>query len=675
MLTQMAVVDTKVYVFGGRLVETGRLTNSLYALDLTTYTWTHIEAIGTSPDRQVRGPPRPRYFHAACSIDKLLILFGGMTETFDGPGHASQQQPRFSVLADAAIFNTATREWTIPDVVLDEALPTPRYAHIAVTHGQQMLVLGGQDLSNNYVQEYNFFDMPTLKWVKKGSLTKQYGAYRSLALANTSSFPQYPSDDQDEETETLQMAEEIYHQISASESRSPQQLQHQQQSETPSRSRLRSGSGSIPMTPKRQPLNFNELRLSPSSPSTKQTSYNMSSPGIFQSSMQESRRPRMPVYVYTNYNFSEVVREFQLLRAPFDTGLNMEDLSSKLHGTYMPPGLRFPSGGIIGNNLLVSGIYITSETQIFSMWNLNLVTFEWSRIDSGAVLQDGSWNRGVISPRQNAFLVFGAENRSLVDDYRHRRLNFEDLLILDLEAFGVYATPECSISAYARQLGAKMLRDSSTADMDILTKDNALIACSCRILSIRWPYFMELLMHDIHESNQQQQNRKESNTSTISSFNSQNLGTFGLQSSSNGGLGISSSVRAIDRPRVLLLPYSYVICAAFLYFLYTDTLPRDSLSEAPTLASLLLISCDYPGLERLNALATHGLHQVLDISSATLIYETAALTGKSGLQIRALKVMIAAKRVFQQQSQIHSISSDALRNSGSSGPSSLKVSQ
>ena len=673
-------------MFGGRLVETGRLTNSLYALDLTTYVWTLIEIIGKSsldPRHQqpAQGSPRPRYFHTACNVDKLLILFGGMMEMFDVlPGGQTSTRPRFSVLADTAIYNTVTREWTIPDVVPDEMLPIPRYAHIAVAHGQQMLVLGGQDLTNNYVQEYNVFDVQTLKWTQKGLLTKQYGAYRSLALVSSSSFPQYPSDDQDEETGILETAEKIYHQITSTEPRTPQQT------DSPSsKGRLRSGSASavISTPPKRQPLNFSELKLSPSPASNRQISNNnnnnnntttgRANPTLLSTTRQEPRRPQMPVYMYTNYNFSDVVREFQLLRPPFEKTLNLEDFSTKLHGTYMPPGLRFPSGGIIGNTVLISGIYITSETQIFSMWSLNLVTLEWQRVDSGNVLQQGSWNRGVVSPRQNAFLIFGAEHRSLVDDYRHRRLNFQDLLVVDLEAFGVYATPECSISSFARQLGAKLLRDSSTADMDILTKDLALIACSSRVLSIRWPYFMELLMHGLHESSQQHQARKQSVATTVSSFTSQNMGSFGLRSS-DGGIGISSSIRAIDRPRVLHLPYSYIICSAFLYFLYTDTLPRDSLSEAPTLAALLLISCDYPGLERLNALATHGLHQVLDISSATLIYETAALTGKSGLQIRALKVMITAKRVLQQQNHTPGSTIDLLKNSGSSATPSLKAS-
>jgi hypothetical protein len=54
-------------------------------------------------------------------------------------------------------------------------------------------------------------------------------------------------------------------------------------------------------------------------------------------------------------------------------------------------------------------------------------------------------------------------------------------------------------------------------------------------------------------------------------------------------------------------------------------------------------------ISRLKKLASHALHQMLTLSTASLIYETAALSNEHPLQVRALKVMINAKKAMAMQ--------------------------
>ncbi|KKY26685.1 putative regulatory protein ral2 [Diplodia seriata] len=61
--------------------------------------------------------------------------------------------------------------------------------------------------------------------------------------------------------------------------------------------------------------------------------------------------------IYSNYNFLDVKLELQI-RLPDGT------LTEKpMNGTFSPPGLRFPNGGVIANHFVVSGTFLTSSKQ------------------------------------------------------------------------------------------------------------------------------------------------------------------------------------------------------------------------------------------------------------------------------------------------------------------------
>ncbi|KAF5016237.1 hypothetical protein F66182_12147, partial [Fusarium sp. NRRL 66182] len=302
-----------------------------------------------------------------------------------------------------------------------------------------MIVVGGQDTSNHYIEQISVFNLRSLKWTSTSPLGRSCGAYRSVVAPLTGM--------------------DVSELGSATED----------------------GASN-------QPVDASETGTS--------------------------------MLIYSNYNFLDVKLELQV-RLP-DGRL----LEKPMYGEASPPGLRFPNGGIINNHLVVSGTYLTSSKQEYSLWALDLRTLTWSRIDGGGtVFSNGSWNRGVLWERRNTFVILGNRKRSLVDDYNHRRINFSHLCMVELEAFGLYNNP-CRtsptsgyisvsapmvpaslqlklaqlttggrpLSAASDELGKVAFSMPEMADMELQALGGERIPVSSRMLARRWgPFFIQLL--------------------------------------------------------------------------------------------------------------------------------------------------------------------------------------
>ncbi|KAG1447823.1 hypothetical protein G6F56_009137 [Rhizopus delemar] len=314
---------------------------------------------------------------------------------------------------------------------------------------------------------------------------------------------------------------------------------------------------------------------------------------------KETEKKGSGVYLYTNSNFADVKRELQLVTAH----LSVEDYSGRMTGSAMPPGLRFPSGHSLGNHLILAGTYLCPQSQSYTIWSLDLAKLSWSRIETGPVFQTGSWNRGALYKNKNRFVVFGHTERNLLEDYNHRQINFDHVALVDLEAFGVYTLPKTTCSSLAQEMGLRLLNEPAVCDFYIMTHDNQTIPVNSAVLCQRWPYFAKL-------------------------------------------------IESCDRnSRYLSFPYPQTVVVALLQFIYTDHLLTAQQYQPHILSQLLLLS-DMYHLPRLCQLATHALHQMLNMTTASLIFETAALSHQTSLQIRALKMMVAAKKMIQQQEQL-----------------------
>ncbi|KAF7722028.1 hypothetical protein EC973_003750 [Apophysomyces ossiformis] len=540
------VIGDHVYVFGGCLVSSHKVTNYMYVLNIKTLVWTrHI------PPPNSDEPPKPRYFHCASVHNNSIVIFGGIASS----ANSSQG---LSVLDSVALFDTVEMIWRCPMIQPSLFSPLPRYAAIGVVNQNKLVIIGGQDAKDDYVNEINVFDLQSYEWIQSKQFEKQTGAYRSVAITAPPG------------------------------TRLPVLLKNGLE-EKGNDTRIPSPVG-----------NLDE--------SSHQTSlvrhYNQS----FQASPEHC-----PIYVYSSYDFGHIKRELHLIPAPLST---IEDCSSFIHGSAKPPRLRFPTGYTLGHHLVLSGTLVTSETQSYSIWALDLDTLMWSRIETGAVFGSGSWNRGVLYPQQNKLMVFGHRNRNLLEDYNHRQVNFDHMAFVDLEAFGVYRLPKATCSTLAQEMGLTLLNEPAVSDYEILTRDNHRIPVNSAILRQRWPYFAELTCQD---------------------------------ELAEGAVSVGMGTD-LQSPKTILFPYSYPVVVALLQFIYTDNL-LTAQQYQPHILSQLLLLADMYDLTRLRELVTHALHQMLNMSTAPLIFETAALSHQTSLQIRALKMMIAAKRIIQQQRQ------------------------
>ncbi|KAL2114915.1 hypothetical protein VTJ04DRAFT_10578 [Mycothermus thermophilus] len=639
------ILGDKLYVFGGRILSRNRpapLTSDLYELDLIRRHWTKIEATGDIPP--------PRYFHSMCALgDTKLVCYGGMSPTTNQKNIPPDQQPEVTVMSDIYIYDVPTKKWTF---IPTTDAPQGRYAHCAcilpssatfVSHraplsalqhnpstgnpnegriginidgtgGAEMIIVGGQDASNHYIEQISVFNLRSLKWVSTQPLGKSCGAYRSVVA------PLPPS-------------------VTA--------------------------------------------KLGKTFPNTARQDI----PGV----SPEAREGGSSMLIYSNYNFLDVKLELQI-RSP-DGHLTERTMS----GTYSPPGLRFPNGGVIDTHFVVSGTYLTSSKQEYALWALDLRTMTWSRIDAGgAVFSQGSWNRGVLWNRRNTFVVLGNRKRSLVDDYNHRRINFTNVCMVELEAFGFYDNPrktspmsgfvsasspytgpglslarKAGYTAGGRyhskasdELGEKALAMRELADMDILCIDGERIPVNSRIVARRWgPYFVQLLREgtatqDGSDAATLRSNSVSGASSSVRSSNLSNLtitpstvsgmsGTTAYSGSSVASKSTASSTpvdpAAINtaptprtlppnsRPRCLYLPHTYLTVRALLHFLYTSSLPPPSspLCTPVTLCSLLQIARPYR-IDGLLEAVVERLHGLLDSRNAAAVFNATAMAAGGG---------------------------------------------
>ncbi|EGE05024.1 regulatory protein Ral2, partial [Trichophyton equinum CBS 127.97] len=219
------ILGDKLYVFGGRLLSRARpeLTSDLYELDLIKRHWTKIHPTGDVPP--------PRYFHSMCPLgDTKLVCYGGMSPRSAVAGHpptnvssshsaGQEAQPEVVVMSDVHIYDVVTRTWTHINTA---NTPQGRYAHCATIlpssapfvsanapmtaihnnpststsnphqgsigveidgyGGAEMVVVGGQDSSNHYIEQISVFNLRSLKWTATSPLGRSCGAYRSVVV-------------------------------------------------------------------------------------------------------------------------------------------------------------------------------------------------------------------------------------------------------------------------------------------------------------------------------------------------------------------------------------------------------------------------------------------------------------------------------------------------------------
>ncbi|CAG8591142.1 4338_t:CDS:2 [Paraglomus brasilianum] len=592
-------VGTELYLFAGRLVSSRRMTNDLYVLDLTTFVWRKTE---TKEDET----PKARYFHSANPYKKSIIFFGGM-------GYSKTANDGLCVLDDINIYNTETQSWQNPEIVPSAILPKPRYAHLAAIAGNKLVVVGGQDMTNVYIEEINVYDIEERTWTSSRSFEKHCGAYRSVAIscASHTNLPSFGSNLVD----AMSLAHDDQPIFPDPHMSRPLRRSGSQQSIQSSNNSIVSsamststhGSWGSSVTSGPSGVKLMRSRSIKRNQSTSGSYFRLS-----YTTTVTAENPN-PIYLYSNYNFTDVKRELQVIAPPTTANYQIMDHSANMSGPFLPPGLRFPTGGILGHHIIISGTYLTDGGQTFSIWALNLANLIWTRIDTGSCFMHGSWNRGVMCEAMNKYAVLGHRDRSLVEDYNHRQTNYDHVTLVDLEAFGIYQPPSATMTPIAQELGLALLNEPNLADYEVVTLDKNRISVNSHILSQRWPHFQALVEQQIERVPE-------------------------LKYDNDHPQDSEEKMVAMYKHRVIDFPEPYPVTLAFLQYLYTDNLLTNQQQQPHILAQLLLLADMYQ-LERLKKLTAHALHQALSMTTAALIYETAALSKETGLQIRALKMM------------------------------------
>ncbi|KAF2255038.1 regulatory protein ral2 [Trematosphaeria pertusa] len=639
------ILGDKLYVFGGRRLSRTRpqLTSDLYELDLVKRHWTKIEAKGDIPP--------PRYFHSVCPLgDTKLVCYGGMSPASQQPnqsaavlqGTPADAQPEVVVMSDVHIYDVPTRTWMH---VATTDSPQGRYAHCATilpstavfssTHatlaairhnpsstnpnqgsigvqldgegGAEMVVVGGQDSANHYIEQISVFNLRSLKWTATNTLGRSCGAYRSVVAPLTSIHPDKIG------------------------------VGTRKRSETDS--------------PEEQDV--------------------------------ATRNGGASMLIYSNYNFLDVKLELQV-RHPDGT------LSEKpMQGNFSPPGLRFPNGGVINNHFVVSGTFLTSSKQEYALWALDLRTLSWGRIEAGGnVFSQGSWNRGILWNRRNSFVILGNRKRSLVEDYNHRRINFSNICVVELEAFGLYDNPRkvtpnsafTSVSAprhsdgldinaggrtlspAAAELGQLTLGMRELADMDFLAIHGERIPVNSHLIARRWgPYFNQLLREStitsetadtatlrpaagVHPSRNSSITITPSVKTTYSAATTLTNNTATPSESSTAAGSMISPPDPVAqppsvRPRTLYLPHTHLTLQALIHYLYTSSLPppNSPLCTPQILCSLLQLARPYH-IDGLLEAIIERLHVLLDNRNTAAIFNAAAMAAGSGSDLAFLGV-------------------------------------
>ncbi|KAF2664235.1 hypothetical protein BT63DRAFT_434824 [Microthyrium microscopicum] len=637
------IVGDKLYVFGGRRLSRTKtqLTSDLYELDLIKRHWTKLECKGDIPP--------PRYFHSVCALgDTKLVCYGGMSPTLTPNGRipapgsqANAQDPstEMGVLSDIHIYHIETKTWMR---VAATNAPQGRYAHCATilpssavfasqrapmsaiqhnpslpdapnqgslgvrldgTGGAEMIIVGGQDAANHYIEQISVFNLRSVTWTSTSPLGRACGAYRSV---------------------TAPLSATVASQVGLS------------------------------------------------APETNGTTDQADSPPDAGAAM----------LIYSNYNFLDVRLELQIHLS--DGTLVEKPMQA---GSASPPGLRFPNGAVIDNHFVVSGTFLTSFKQEYALWALDLRSLTWNRIDIGSsTFSQGSWNRGILWARRNAFVILGNRKRSLVEDYNHRRVNFSNMCVVELEAFGLYDNPrrlspmseynsassplssipssvptEKSFDAYAggrelskaaEELGRLAQAATELADMEFMAINGDRIPVNSRLVARRWgPYFTKLLREALSaaQGDDTATLRPSLHNTAQSSRNSSITITPSLQSGSASHMRDSAATTVVSnqaisdpsnpethintagRPRTLFLPHTPQTIQALLHYLYTSSLPpqNSQLCSPQILCSLLQIARPYK-IDGLLEAVVERLHGVLDPRNTAAIFNAAAMAAGGG---------------------------------------------
>ncbi|KAL4770404.1 hypothetical protein BDW60DRAFT_218074 [Aspergillus nidulans var. acristatus] len=625
------ILGDKLYVFGGRILSKTRphLTSDIYELDLIRRHWSKIEASGDIP--------RPRYFHSVCALgDSKLVCYGGMSPIANPPkdstngGH--EPQPEVVVMSDINIFDVPTRTWTR---INTHDSPQGRYAHCAtiipssayftsataplsaIHHnpasanphqgsigvdidglgGAEMVVVGGQDSTNRYIEQISVFNLRSLKWTNTSPLGRSCGAYRSVAAPLTGMrLSDIGSASADQEAQDP--VEEV-------------------------------GAPGCPMLIYSN-YNFLDVKL--------ELQIRLPDGRLVEKPMPSQASPpglRFPNGAVINGHF--VVSGTYLTSSKQEYALWALDLKSLTWGRIDAGGSVFGHGswnrGVLWSRRNTFVILGHRKRNLVEDYNHRRINF--THLCMVELEAFGLYNNPCRTSPTSAYISHSAP--AVPASFQQK--------LAELRSGGR------PFSTAAAELGRLAQTVPEMADMELQAVGGERISVNSRILSRRWgPYFIQLLRESSDTASdsatlrtglQPYPSRNSSITITPSlDHGSTYSNATTLASNSNNPaksilanleLPSAHSLPPTSRPRVLFLPHTVLTLQVLVFYLYTSALPPagSPLCTPQILCSLLQLARPYQ-VDGLLEAVVERLHQVLDGRNAAAVFNAAAMAAGGG---------------------------------------------
>lgn len=618
------ILGDKLYVFGGRVQQGNQpqLSSALYELDLIRRHWTKLEPTGDIP--------APRYFHSVCALgDTKLVCYGGMSPASHlrtPPSAGGDVQPEVAIMADIHIYDVQTNKWTLIQPSGPEN-PQGRYAHCATilpssavfasadshtsaihhnpassnphsgtigvqidgTGGAEMVVVGGQDNGNNYIQQISVFNLRNLRWTSSTPYDRNCGAYKSMVTG-------LPDINAQKIGQGMVLEEGVEQQ---------------------------SGTAMLIYS------NYNfldvklELQIRKPDGTLEEKSMNgaVSPPGL-----------RFPNGGVINGHF--VVSGTYLTSSKHEYALWALDLKTLTWAMIDTSGTVFGQGswnrGILWNRrncYIILGHRKRNLVDDYNHRRINFTHLCLVELEAYGLYDNPRRNNPSSAYISNSAPAIPV---SLQQNLPSRTAGGR------------------TISAIAEQLGSAALNVSELCDMDIVAQDGERIPCNSKILSQRWgPFFDQLLL----DSAPTQDITAASDTTTLRpSMHSRasRISALTITPSTNGissegrsqsqmtqrtlvDLPNISTLSATSRGRALYLPHTAGTIRLMLSFLYTSSLPslNSPLCSPHTLCSLLQMARPYQ-IDGLQEATIERLHEVLDGRNAAAVFNAAAMAAGGG---------------------------------------------
>lgn len=98
--------------------------------------------------------------------------------------------PTLVGLSDLFFFHIPSSTWRLPNPSPTSSsafVPVQRYAHISAVTANRLLIVGGQDVKADYLQNIGVFDLQKEEWIASqgmgGGRVEERGMYRSACCA------------------------------------------------------------------------------------------------------------------------------------------------------------------------------------------------------------------------------------------------------------------------------------------------------------------------------------------------------------------------------------------------------------------------------------------------------------------------------------------------------------